>query len=488
VLLGELSEDTGRPVTLGTIPDSLLDEWEAYGFDAVWLMGVWKSGKLGQEIAKNVPGLQDEYRRVLADFGPADVIGSPYAVNAYHVSATLGGNRGLAALRRRLEKRGMGLILDFVGNHTARDHAWVTKFPEFYVNGAEGDDLRNPGHYFRTKTAKGERVLAFGRDPTFPGWTDTAQLNHLHRGLRDSLISTLKGIASQCDGVRCDMAMLSLRGVFEKTWGNIATPVIEAPAEGEFWKEAIEETRRTSPRFLFLAEAYWDLEWDLQQLGFDYTYDKRLYDRLLREGAGSVFDHLGADPDFQNKLIRFIENHDEPRAASALSSDAWHRAAATIMATVPGMVLFHEGQLQGRVVKVPVQLGRRPKETPSPVIQGFYRSLLDCLSSPVVRRGLWRRFQAKPAWNENHSWRNIIASSWDGDDHGQRLVVVNYAPHASQCYLQFPPGSLGEGTFEFRDLLGPAVYFREGSVLESKGMFFDLPPYAVHIFNILPSH
>ena len=67
---------------------------------------------------------------------------------------------------------------------------------------------------------------------------------------------------------------------------------------------------------LFMAEAYWDMEWTLQQQGFDLCYDKRLYDRLLHDPADSVRGHLQAER-LPGGLIRFIENHDEPRARPA---------------------------------------------------------------------------------------------------------------------------------------------------------------------------
>ena len=105
--------------------------------------------------------------------------------------------------------------------------------------------------------------------------------------------------------------MLVLPEVFERTWGIAASA---------FWPWATADVRATVPGFLFLAEVYWDLEWTLQQQGFDYTYDKRLYDRLEEGHARPVREHLSAGLDFQDHLVRFLENHDEPRAASTFAS------------------------------------------------------------------------------------------------------------------------------------------------------------------------
>ena len=90
------------------------------------------------------------------------------------------------------------------------------------------------------------------------------------------MIGELLGIAEQCDGVRCDMAMLVLPDVFERTWGRRSPPSSGPKRHGECEKKKL-------PSFRFMAEVYWDLEWTMLQQGFDYAYDKRLYDRL-REG------------------------------------------------------------------------------------------------------------------------------------------------------------------------------------------------------------
>ena len=159
-------------------------------------------------------------------------------------------------------------------------------------------------------------------------------------------------MAGKCDGVRCDMAMLLLPDVFQRTWGLTPEP---------FWPRATAAVRAAHPGFTFLAEVYWDLEWTLQQQGFDYCYDKRLYDRLQAGNAHAMRDHLNAGLDYQDKLARFLENHDEPRAASTF---AWpqHRAAAAITFLSPGLRFFQQGEFEGARVRVPAHLCRGPVE------------------------------------------------------------------------------------------------------------------------------
>lgn len=488
VLLQETSAVAGKPIDLGDLPDRVIDEWMSLGFDAIWLMGAWTRSAVSRGIAQTHAGLLEEYRAALPDVKPEDVLGSPYAVESYRVAPEFGGNAALRRLRSRLARRGMGLILDFVCNHTARDCQWVISHPEWFINGRDGEEKERPDMFFRVKTSKGERVIAFGRDPMFPGWTDTAQLNHRSVAARTAIFKELERIAALCDGVRCDMAMLLLNDVFQRTWqGHLhLQPGDEAP--GEFWREAIEYIHTSRPDFLFVGESYWNREWDLQQLGFRYTYDKTLYERLLHEGATSVHDHLRAELEYQRRSIRFLENHDEPRAARVLPSEAWHFAAALVTFTVPGMVLVHEGQMDGRSVRVPVQLGRRTQETLNERCEAFYRELLLAINNPVMQQGEWQLLEVRPAWHDNHTWYNFLVFWWSHPSHGARMVVVNYAPQSGQCYVTVPLETVEGGLLEFRDLLGPAVYVRDRAGLQSRGIYFDLPGYGIHMFEVSSAH
>ncbi len=227
-------------------------------------------------------------------------------------------------------------MLDFVPNHMGLDHPWVEEHPEYFITGTELDLARAPKNYTWVKRKGGDLLLAYGRDPYFAGWPDTLQLNYANLATQEAMIGELVKIAGQCDGVRCDMAMLVLPDVFERTWGQ------RAPL---FWPKAIQRVREHFPGFLFMAEVYWDLEWTLQQQGFDYAYDKRLYDRLRDQHARPVREHFHAGLDYQNKLARFLENHDEPRAASTFPPGI-HEAAAVITFLVAGAAILPSGTVR----------------------------------------------------------------------------------------------------------------------------------------------
>jgi hypothetical protein len=250
-----------------------------------------------------------------------------------------------------------------------------------------------------------------------------------------------------------------------------------------FWPEAIAHVRAAHPDFLFMAEAYWDLEWTLQRMGFDYTYDKRLYDRLVARDAGAVRGHLRAEAAFQERSVRFLENHDEPRAAAAFPPDV-HRAAATLTFLVPGLHFFHEGQFEGRKVHVSVQLARRPDEPTDGGLRDFYARLLECLKRPAPRAGSWRLLECRPAWDGNPTWDRFIAFLWEGPEGGRLLGAVNYGPTRGQAYVALPLPGLAGRRFLLRDLLGPARYERDGGELAARGLYLDVPAWGYHAFEL----
>ena len=472
VWLHELGEQARRSVTLGNVPGDVWDRLGSYGFDAVWLMGVWQRSPAGLAVSMRNESLLGEFRQVLADFTAEDNVGSAYCVKGYQVDARLGGPQGLAAARKQLAKRGMRLILDFVPNHVAPDHTWAAAHPEYFIQGNADDLARKPGEFIRV----GDRVLACGRDPYFPPWQDVLQLNAFSADLRKAAVETVLSIADQCDGMRCDMAMLLLNHIFERTWADRAGP----KPQTEYWREVIEAAKQRHPDLLFMAEAYWDLEWELQQQGFDFCYDKRLYDRLEHDHAEAIRLHLCAESRYQEKLVRFIENHDEPRAAATFSS-AKARAAAVTVSTTQGAVLFHDGQFEGRRVRVPVFLGRRPKEPVDESLQGFYVRLCRILRDENVRNGRWQLCE-QTGWPDNQSYLNLVGWYCTNDE-TRHLIVVNLSERPSQGRIRVPDPSISDGTWRMRDEFTGAVYERDGNELQHAGLYVDLSAWGFHVLK-----
>ena len=474
VWLTELSHALGRPATLDDIPAAELDRIAKMGFDWVWFLSVWQTGPAGQRISRINPEWRREFQETLPDLREEDIEGSGFAIQNYTVHRDLGGAASLARVRQRLQQRGLKLMLDFVPNHMAPDHPWVDEHPDYFVQGSESDLASAPRNYCRAPTTSGPLVLAYGRDPYFEGWPDTLQLNYGNPELQQAMIGELERIAAQCDGVRCDMAMLVLPDVFERTWG------IRAEL---FWPKATEAVRRKYPQFQFMAEVYWDREWTMQQQGFDYTYDKRLYDRLRDGHARPVRDHFHAGLDYQNKMARFLENHDEPRAAATFPP-GMHQAAAVITFLSPGLRFFHQGQFEGRRKRISPHLCRGPAEPADPNLQQFYDRLLAVLRNPVVREGQWQLLECRSAWEGNWTSDCVVAFAWHAPGGERLLVTVSFAPNQSQCYVRLPFADLAGSQWRLQDRMGEAVYDRDGRDLQSRGLYLDVPPWQTSVFAL----
>jgi len=473
VHLTALGRRLGRPATLDDIPDGELDRLAGLGFDWVWLLSVWSTGAASRAVSLADPDLRRTLEAQLPDLTDDDIGGSGFAITGYAVSPALGGDAALARLRARMAARGLRLMLDFVPNHMALDHPWTATHLDRFVRGTEADLLASPGNWSTIALAGGGlAILAHGRDPYFPGWTDTLQLDYSNPDTVEAMTAELASIAARCDGVRCDMAMLLLPDVFERTWGRAGLP---------FWPGAIAAARAANPAFTLMAEVYWDLEGTLLALGFDLAYDKRLYDRLVAGAAGPVRDHLRAPLAAQARLARFLENHDEPRAAAVFPSDR-HEAAALITFLGPGLRFLHEGQLEGFRTRISPHLVRGPDEPVDGRLARFYGALLALLRDHLVRDGAWRLLGVSPAWDGNPTHDGFVAYGWRLGER-RLVVVVNLGSTQGQCHLVAPLDDLRGASVRLVDRLEGIVFERDADDLAAHGLYVDLPPNGHHVLE-----
>ncbi len=468
----------GPDLTLGAIPRSEWEEIASRGFSLVWFMGVWMRSPASRRCALDDEGLRLAYGEALPGWGEDDVAGSPYAVRSYRIDPLLGTDQDLLRAKSVINEMGMRLVLDFVPNHLAVDHPWTESMPDCFVRGSREDMKRDPALFFRTGQG---RILAHGRDPHFPPWSDTVQVDFFSARARDALAAELRRIAEYADGVRCDMAMLALSEVFAATWGKYAQN--QRPPETEFWEEAVSAVRAVRPGFVFIAEAYWGLEQRLRDLGFDYTYDKSLYDLMLHASPRELRQYVRIDEGVQRQCLRFIENHDEPRSASAFGRER-SLAAASVMATLPGLHLFHEGQTEGCAVRVPVQLARKAEEHADPEMARFYETLLAFSSEEPMATGTWKQLDVRPAWEGNMSSDSLLAWLWHG---GKRLklVCVNYSDAAAQGRLRISPEFVSGHPLAFGDALTEEIYIRSLDEVTADGLYVELGPWRVHLLDLL---
>ncbi len=468
-------------IKLGDVPDQEWDNLQAKGFDGIWLMGLWERSSRSAQIARKHQGLRKEYDQALPGWQESDVVGSPYAVGAYRPDPELASWDELANVLGRLRDRGMKLILDFAPNHTALDHEWVTQHPEYYIQGTVQEAMDFPSSFFPVETSTGLKYVAHGKDPHFPAWTDTAQLHFFNPDTRAALLHELDHIKQYCDGVRCDMAMLVLNEVFAQTWGTHIQG-LSAPSR-EFWTEAI----ASFSDWLWIAEVYGNREWELQQLGFHFTYDKRLYDRLRHAPPQEITRHLQADMTFQNKLVRFLENHDEPRSAVVFGSSRLP-VVGVLMATLPGMRLYHQGQLTGTRVRLPVQLCRVQEEVPDETTAAFYDRILLITNEEGFHIGHWLLLTVQSAGD--HSFNNVIAYQWTTNKDWW-LIVVNLSASVARGVIQIQR-ELGSDSdlrsvYTFYDQFSSQRYERRREDLRYNGLSICLDSFGCHIFSISAS-
>ena len=475
--LEKLSRQENRRVTLADVPASAWDAIEKSGMDCVYLMGVWKRSAVGRLMGRTDPSLIAEYDRGLPGWEMRDVPGSPYCIQAYEPDDRMGGWKALDKTREELSDRGMSLILDFVPNHTGFDHEWVRTNPEYYVQGTLDNYRAEPILYHPIEDQDGTtvRFIACGRDPFFAPWRDVAQLNYFNPGTRGAMIGVLQTIAKHCDGVRCDMAMLVLNDIFSKTWAHLLAD--QTFPEGEFWSDAI---AALPADFLWMAEVYWDMEWRLQQLGFNYTYDKRLYDRLESAAPHEIRAHLSGDGAYQSRMARFLENPDEPRSAKTFGR-ARLPGLATLLATLPGLRFFHQGQFEGKTLHLPMPLNAAADEAPDLELAKTYEKILAIAAQPIFHLGEWRLLDVGADSDGSHE--QLIAYRWRRDGE-YKLIVINLAGHAAQGRIPLADELAPSAQYNLFDELSDTAYLRERQDLLAQGLYVRLEAYGAHIFSI----
>ncbi len=479
--LEELSQKAGKQISLKDVSEEELDRLCAPGFEFIWLMGLWRRSPAARAIARQQYDRFEEYDRLLPGWTLEDIVGSPYAVADYRPDPRLGSWPDVDRFRRRLHRRGVGLILDFVPNHTALDHPWVRKYPQRFLAGTLADYRSHPDRFLPLEDRQGHPLLlAHGRDPNFPPWLDTLQLHPLRADTRRGLAEVVRHLGRHCDGLRCDMAMLVLEPVFRGTWGSLAET--DPAPNGEIWEELI----AAAPHLLWIAEAYWGLEPRLIELGFHFAYDKTFYDMLRAGNAPSCQQHLQHLGTAAEKFVRFLENHDEQRSAAVFAATRL-RAAIVALATAPGMRLWLYGQMQGRKLRAPVELARVAEEPRDEELERYYDRVLNLTRGEVLRNGCWEPLGVLAA-GEDGSEGQLLAWQWQLES--RRLVaVINFGDRPAQGRVKLGAENPAP-TYRLHDRLDhrldQAEYFRSGQEL-TEGLYVRLEPGQAHLFDVAPA-
>ncbi|GBF49726.1 putative alpha amylase [Leptospira ryugenii] len=406
-------------------------------------MGIWEQSPASHNIAAKHPDLQEEFKKSKEHLSEKDILASPYAIYEYKPNPLLTSEQELGELREIMKRRGKSLILDFVPNHMSVDTSYLTNKPHLFLQ----TEIANQNSFIFQGTR-----YAHGRDPYFDAWTDTIQWDFSNEETLSFHIDILLYIAQFADGVRCDMAMLPLEDVFASTHGKRALP---------YWGPLIKTIKSKYPNFKFYAEAYWNREYELQSLGFDATYDKTLYDRFVNGDAFAIKAHLTADQNYQNKSIRFLENHDEDRAMKVFQDQSLFYFS--LLCFLPGIILYYQDQVNGFEKKLPVQLGNRDLEETKKPIRSFYDRIFSNMQN---RKHPHREIPEYYLYTDGEILPYLLTC----EPNRKELIILNLMqyPMSGRIFLtgeNFPKA-------ELKDLISGSSFPRPTS--EKEGLYFYL--------------
>lgn len=380
----------------------------------------------------------------------------------------------LKAFANKLHRLGIAFFVDLVPNHSAVDNPLVTAHPDYYIRAPPG----TPKPYDSSQYL--ENGVAYGKDPFSGAWTDTAQYNIFEPKMRTQLLTYLLRCAEVADGARCDMAMLELNDVFDRTWSTQLNSWGFNTLDSEFWKDATDYIKGRYPNFKFMAEVYWGKEKDLLNLGFDFMYDKDgLYNRMVDGNLDEIRKYIREND--LTQMTHFTENHDEDRAVARFGSVDRANAAAVVSMTLPGMKFYFEGQREGKKGKLDVHLRRGIDEPVLEDVVTFYDRLQKSLMHPIWRNGEFSI--VTPTDIDGSAWRFLTWKWKSGTE--KRLVVVNYSDTAANCRIVCPDAAekAVDDNVTVIDELNNESYTRSATEMAGEGLFVTLQPWKYHIFN-----
>lgn len=179
-------------------------------------------------------------------------------------------------------------------------------------------------------------------------------------------------------------------------------------------------------------------------------------------------------------MMRFLENHDEERAAARLPGPLL-RTAAVAVATVPGALLLYEGQAQGLIQRPPVQLSRRPVHVADAGLSTFYEQLLSWLDRADVRAGTWRLLDVEPLPADAD--RDCLAA-WSWESSKQRhIIVVNLSSQACAGRVRLPWTDL-HAPLVVSEALADVHYEHDAHEVEAQGLYVRLDGGDFHILSV----
>ena len=393
VWLDQLSKRHRRPIhRLDEVPDEELDRLASWGFNALWIIGVWERSPASERIKQRM--------------GNPEAAASAYSIYDYVIAADLGGEEALVHLRDRAEKRGIRLACDMVPNHLGILSKWTLEHPDWFVQRESppfpgysytGEDLSQDDrvaafledHYwdqtdaavaFKLEDRQGERTryVYHGNDGTHTPWNDTAQLNYLLPEVREAVTETILHVANLFPIVRFDAAMTLTKRHFQRLWfpkpgeagaipsraeHGMSRAQFDRHMPAEFWREVVDRAATEAPGTLLLAEAFWLMEgYFVRTLGMHRVYNSAFMNMLKDEEnadyRATITNVLEFTPEILQRFVNFMSNPDEETAAGQFGNGDKYFGVAVLMATMPGLPMFAHGQVEGLAEKYGMEYRR----------------------------------------------------------------------------------------------------------------------------------
>ena len=358
---------------------SKLDHIKSLGTNIIWLMPIYEQGTVNS-------------------------VNSPYSVKNYEkISPEYGSLEHLRALTDQAHAMGMAVILDWVANHTAWDHPWISEHPEWYTQNANGQIIIPPG----------------------TNWNDVADLNFEQSAMRKAQIDAMKYwvLEANIDGFRCDYA----DGV-----------------PFDFWNEAIAALKSLPKRdLLMLAEG---TRSDHYQAGFDLTYGWNYYTALKNVWNGAATSTLtstnqleyGNIPAGKGK-VRFTTNHDESAwdasPMTLFNGKNGALAASVINIFSGGVPLLYTGQEVGKTGTTPFFNNSTINWTANADMLASYQKLYTIYNQNSAARG--NNISSYQLSNDLICWKKTNGAS-------SMLILVNV--RNSTINITLPPALTGNFT------------------------------------------
>ncbi len=393
VWLDQLSKRHRRSIRrLDEIPDEELARLASWGFNGLWIIGVWERSPASERIKQRT--------------GNPEAAASAYSIYDYVIAADLGGEEALADLRDRAGKRGIRLACDMVPNHLGILSKWTIEHPDWFIQRESppfpgysytGEDLsqdERAGVFledrywdqtdaavtFKLEDRQREetRYVYHGNDGTHTPWNDTAQLNYLLPEVREAVMETILHVAKLFPIVRFDAAMTLTKRHFQRLWypktgeaGAIPSRAEQGMSRAqfdrhmpaEFWREVVDRVAAEAPGALLLAEAFWLMEgYFVRTLGMHRVYNSAFMNMLKDEEnadyRATITNILEFSPEILERFVNFMSNPDEETAAEQFGNGDKYFGVAVLMATMPGLPMFGHGQIEGFAEKYGMEYRR----------------------------------------------------------------------------------------------------------------------------------